>query len=339
MVLIYSCIDKIELNLAEETDYLVVDGGVFYGDSVSWIRLSKSGGLNKRVFQPESSAIITLTDQFGFNSFYQEKLPGYYILNNDIEKITPGSTYKIKIILTNGDVYESTPETLNSVIPLDSVTFSIDIKETLINNSIREQRTLSINAYCTIPSEQETSYFKFNYERIFILSEFMCHPLKPAKVCYIYDSSEIKQPQLLNTKDYAPGSSVSIPVAKLKIDYRLAEKNSFKVTIESMEAKAYNYFVNIERILKSGTSIYDIPPAALTGNVRNVANQQVALGYFRASSKSEKVIFTTRGNFAITNFPNPFCGLPGLPYTTSYETCCNCLNHPFSTYTRPNYWD
>lgn len=339
VILLVACIDKIDLNLKEEADYLVVDGGVFFGDTLSWVRLSRVGPLNKRVFQAETQAEIVLSDQTGFQFPYQEIQPGYYVLNNSEANLRLGRAYQVKIKLRNGEIFQSDPEILNATIPLDSLSYRINIEEKLVNNAIITQRNVSIDALCKTPDVQSNQYFKLNYERVYILTEFKCHPLKPIKVCYIYDSSQVKYPILFASKQYLPGSSVRVPVTKIKIDYSLAERNSFKVSIESLTVRAYNYFVNLANVLNSGASIYDVPPAELQGNVQAVQNNRTVLGYFRATSTNNKIMYTTNGNFPLENFPTPFCGVPGFPITTSFDICCDCLKHPFSSYLRPKYWD
>ena len=212
----------------------------------------------------------------------------------------------------------------------------IQNQERIVNNSVQSKRSLFIAAGMTIPVAN--SYYKITYDRVYIVSEFQCHPLKPVSFCYIYDSSKVKQPILISTLLFTPKQAVNIPLPSFDLDYKLAEKNSFRIRLESLSARAYLYYAQLKTVLNSGQSIFDISPAQVKGNLKTVVGSMEVLGYFRTSSRYERVLFTTLGDFPIPNFPNPLCGIPGIPNYNNFENCCDCLTHPFSSKVRPDYW-
>ncbi len=330
-----SCVDRVDLNLPEIPDLVVVDGGMILGQDTQTLKLTYADRINKRVFKPLTEALVTVCNGQLYEA-YLEQQPGEYKLPGKLIQPQLGLPYHVEIKLKDGTTFISAPEVLQPVIPIDALSFKVETQDKIINTSVQVKRSLFISAEVTIPESK--SYYKINYDRVYIVSEFQCHPLKPVSACYIYDSSQLKPPILINASFFTPGQTVGFTLPGFDLDYKLAEKNSFRIRLESLSSQAYLYYTQLKMVLNSGQSIFDIAPAQIKGNLHTAVGSMEVLGYFRVGSRHEKVLFTTTGDFSVPNFPNPLCGIPGIPNYNNLENCCDCLTLPYSSKIRPGYW-
>ncbi len=117
----FSCTEKFYPEIDEDVSILVVDGKITNELNSCEVRLFRTVGFTDNYeLKPETEALIVLYSDDGLREVLQEKNRGiYHLLNNINAKI--GKSYWIEIETNSGEKYESSPETLNPPIEINSI--------------------------------------------------------------------------------------------------------------------------------------------------------------------------------------------------------------------------
>ena len=130
-----------------------------------------------------------------------------------------------------------------------------------------------------------------------------------------------------------------------------------------MSNRAYDYWLQVQEQSQESGGLYETQPVQIHGNISNINDpEEVVLGFFDASSVTEKRIFVSESfNFSIygprcnlsvirfirqlrsyTIFPVYMISLnemgAGPPYGIGYGTCFDCTQGGGKT-ERPDFWE
>jgi hypothetical protein len=281
------CIDPIRLVTEEGAGSLVIDGVITDQPGPQVIKLSRSINFdNTRVLRvypvPEQKAIVTIKDRQGVVENGQEVQPGTYQFNT-IQGVV-GHTYELSIQTADGNMYVSQPETMRPVPSIEKIDFEFKFYDHLFINAAGNPRILPMDAffiYVTVndPSEKG-NYYRWQSDGIF---EFFSLNDNPAiKQCWapvprLESKIEIEDDTNINGKSFRQLVCV--------IPYDRPTQYLVKIRQQSLTEAAHNFWkASLAQQVSTG-SLFDAPPAAVTGNVYNVADpEETVLGFFGASS-------------------------------------------------------
>jgi len=108
---------------------------------------------------------------------------------------------------------------------------------------------------------------------------------------------------------------------------------------QSLSEGAFQYWDQIDKLLERNGNMFESPVGEIISNFENVVtpNEDV-FGYFYAT---EIDTFHVAVDSLFTNSPGVYCPPPLPPPPgggCAVEICCDCLQAPISTTTRPEYW-
>lgn len=340
IMLVWSCVEPVDFDANEPQDLLVVDGSVSAGANSHTIRLSRTGPLDKRVFDPEKGASIMLFEENGNSATYTELEDGYYELSNANLAGIAGRSYYIEIELADGKKYRSGSEQIPVNVELDSVTFELDYEE-FANDAGNVIRRNFVKAFAnlTVPSVSVGPYLRWEVDETYLVSEKKCSPLDNAKNCYIRTPNINKKVSLFSGDNFTPGAVYQQEVAKRKIDFAFGERYSFSVYQIAQTKAALEYWTKIDQVVSLEGSIFDVAPAPIQGNIYNIDDpDEQVLGYFSAIARDTAHLFVNRFDVAPLLPVSPYCGPPEQAWWLSPSECCNCLNLLYSSFDRPDFW-
>ena len=357
-IIFLACIQEIELDLGEDP-VLVIDGTLTNQEGPHIITLSYSTGFNKNpIFVPIKSELlnarVSIEDQSGNEELLTE-IPntGKYATSTGYQGVV-GSTYKLLVTLSNGKQYQSRSEKINPVPAIDEVTFKVENRNILSNNSISIKKYVVL--FIDFKDEIETdNYYRWRYEETYeVLAPLvpeLCVPtpspepspndepvLIPCPVdlrnCWAtdYDSEflRISDDVLFNGKHvkefeiYAAESS-----RKFNIGYNALIKQF------SLTKDAYNYYKSIKDQLGNTGSIFETPNYQIKGNIQSLETPgEPVLGYFSASA-----VETKRLHLRSTDYTS---GLGEIDCTQNSDgsfppACLDCTKWP-ATNIKPDFW-
>lgn len=152
----------------------------------------------------------------------------------------------------------------------------------------------------------------------------------PPPDCIATDRVDPQRINLLNGTTVKASTSDQL-VAERELDYTFRNRHYIIVRQFSTTEKSYEYWQNVNTVLSSSGSPFDIPPAPISSNIRNVNDpDEMVLGYFEACRQTYKRFYLVPG--FIPYFIEPYCDyVPGKDFRKYPVKCLDCDQMPNGT--------
>ncbi|MFK7934147.1 MAG: DUF4249 domain-containing protein [Saprospiraceae bacterium] len=335
-----SCIEPFQFERVEPAELLVVRGQFTTTQSEHHLQIGTSGEYKRVAFVPESGALVELFAEDGNSAVYEEREAGdYYLAANSICAVI-GQSYFIKISLTDGRVYQSTPATLPAPVALDQIAFTIE--DGFSANSlgvVLTKQFVNINVALTPPKQTIGPFIKWDTENVYIFIDLSCGPGEPARDCYITDFPNQQDIFLYDGSDNIGGQFFQKTVLSKRINETHNYRQYYSVYQKSITEDAHRYWSQVDQIVNQVGSIFDVPPAPVRGNIFNTEDRdEIVLGYFEVSSADTLRITTDARFIPFEQRGRPRCGNIFQRPDPLPSGCCECLVLDNSTDIPPYYW-
>jgi hypothetical protein len=302
--------------ISAPASYLVVEGVINSGGDSTFIKLSRTVGLQGKVSaSPELHAIVTVEgDQ---NSSYPLTETGNGIYSCRGLNLDSTHKYRLNIKTTSGKQYASDYEEVLNSPPIDSISF--DTKGTALGPG------LNIYANTHDPSGK-VRYFRWDYQETWII-----HPYYESY--YVSNGDTVLLRDLTKDNIYTcwqnDTASTIVLGTTARLTHSVINKNTI-VTIPSDEEKlgdrysiivhqyalsagAYIFFSTLKKNTEQLGSIFDAQPSQIPGNIHCLSDpSEHVLGYISTGSISAQRIFIHKSQlpFAWT-YPQVYDCTPG----------------------------
>ncbi len=266
-----SCTERIEIELDDTYDRLVVEGNITTDTLVHSFFLSKTSSYYYDQAAPEiSGANISIIDNLGNTTPLNEIVGGQYSTPNNFYGIA-GRTYEMQIELENeigGSKYFESSAELVSVNPIDSIGIGF-------NSSFGEEGYWIVKLYATDPGGIE-NFYMFN---VYKNGELMTDTLD--KVSFTDD------------RLFDGNFTYGIGVAYFNnAEYQKFEiGDSITLQMAGLNKEQYIYYNEVIRATSFQNPMFGGPPANVNGNISNGA-----FGYFGAFSTTYSSLVLTEDN-------------------------------------------
>lgn len=290
---------------------------------------------------PIKEATVSLFEEHTNASYYYQESqskPGDYVLEGFSGH--PGSTYYLNVVLPTGETYQSQPERM----PFTSGTI-FSHKEFVIetvtdNESVRSEKTLiKIYANSLLPDSPEDIYLKWSVEEVFALvpTAFPGGFGNTPGTCYITQNADPQRIALFNGGEVTVVNVNNILVTNRIIDYSFFSRHYFTTYQSSITKEAYDYWNKVNALVNQVGSIFDTPPAEITGNLVNIKDSdEKVLGYFQAINQTYDRFFVVKADLP---FPILWQDCSYTNTVKDYPTrCFNCLSLQNSSLERPSWF-
>lgn len=308
----YSCEQIIGIDpgiFSEET--LVIEGGVTNLPPPYSIKLrtvSNVTGTGTNTLGIGASVIIS--DDKGNSEILIEQSAGNYATVN--EEITGliGNAYKLNIRLRNGEEYNSEFDIMPEPVDVSRL-YEEKIVEDIINDDLIVLGTRTFHKIFSeiVNDDDKTTYIKSNQEMTIIEQEIGlntgCEGFGPTK-CYVLRGSIISE--LYLTSNLNVSSDVfGFEIAEVPVEFRGLYYSKF--SLESISAKAYDFYEAIEEQLEREGTIFDPSITKVPSNISPVGGvTRNVEGFFRAYSVTTAEICYDRSKVMVTvDIPSPLC--------------------------------
>ncbi|HEX4371889.1 MAG TPA: DUF4249 domain-containing protein [Puia sp.] len=295
-----TCVRRITPPIREGAQILVVEG-LITTDSISYaVKLSYTGNFLNASSRIDSNqnfindAKVVIKDDAGDSTLCNLISPGTYQTNDPNFVGIVGHTYSLEIYLSNGKNYVSTPEKINPVPPIDSIsvvydsTFITDIRPTQLIVSVNThdppgvQNFYRWTAYGYIPRKSWGASCSYPYPECGDPYSCSCFAL-----CEQYITTN--QLNVLSDK-LVNGNEIMQPVFYSPIYW--FGKHFIEVKQYSLNKDMYLFWQQYLQQTNRTGSILDPLPSLLVGNIHNASDSNdVALGYFETSAVVTKRVF------------------------------------------------
>lgn len=287
--LVVGCVEPFDPEIDDYEDVLVVDGIVSDEDVAARVSLSRTYSYDQNRLNPESNAYIIITDGSGNQYELEQVSDGHYAYPGDDLLPEAGDLYSIYILTQDGLEFGSDYLEMLDSPPLDSIYFR-DFRNSTSGSFLDRE---GVEFYVsTNGGEDKSRYYKWEWEESWKILPPINYP--DIKYCWQFGQSngiDIATTENLSENKLENKFIFAIPFTtnKLNIEYSLNLKQ-YAVTRDN-----YVYLTKLEKINEGSGGFFDPIPAALTGNIVCISDENIpVLGFFEASTVKSRRIFINR---------------------------------------------
>jgi Domain of unknown function (DUF4249) len=287
---ITSCIKKINPNIRNTAQKLVVDGGINTDTTIYKIRLTYSGSFSNTQsisLQTEDNAQVYVKDNNGVIINFVTIGNGYYSTINNNYVGAVGKNYQLFITLPNGEKYQSSAEKIANPVPVTSV-------DTIVktNDYINFIKPSYAQVYISVKDPaNDINYYRYSgvgwhpRKATGVTCGFSCIKGEYCLQYEEYNDLNINSDNGINGNQIIGQLCYKSPIYWYGLHY--VDVKQYSITRE-----AYLFWKKLKEQQTRTGSTLDPLPSAVEGNIYNVNNpNELALGFFEASSISHyKVI-------------------------------------------------
>lgn len=320
-VLFSSCTETYPLLTNTYEEAIVIEATLTNELKNQEIKITKTAKFEDTGVQTVKDAKVIVKDDQGNQYLFVENSGKY--LSQSAFQVLPGRQYSLEVTSSDGKIYQSTPQTLTTVNPIQ------DIIPSVVTNSENETG-VQINVKSYDPAST-SKYYRYEYEETYKIiaprwenkkviatgpqSIQIVQNSSATRTCY---STKNSTDILLTSTNDQTEDRVSFPVRFInKSNYIIGQRYSILVKqyIENLEA--YTFHRIMRDISSSGSILSPKQPGVLSGNIKCITNSnEKVIGFFDVSSVSEKRIFF--------NYDDLFPGESKPPYFSE------CQDIPFN---------
>lgn len=333
-VALVSCLAPINVETDMRLGQLIITGQVSTVPHRNFVQVARTAGTAGKPLDV-SGAVVWIVDGAGNKTACFEASPGIYKANAFAG--SPGTTYHVEVDVNNGH-YESAPETLPGVIGTEELTFDFDQQATVDKDgAIATRDFINIRTKVNVPTAAAPWYLRWDVSESWLIvpTDFPDPFGYVPPSCYVTQAPDPQRIMLFNGNT---GTSFN---QQILIASRLADKQSFHTKHVfyiyqcSMTPTAYEYWRKVNVLVNQVGSIFDTPPAEITGNVKNTSNPtEVVYGYFQANNENYNRIRVATVDMPFV--PVAYCEYDAGKRDWEYPyECLRCLDYPNSSLVEP----
>jgi Domain of unknown function (DUF4249) len=318
-----------------DNKFLVIDGSLINSpDSPTVIVLSRTVKLTDttQAFYPEKGATVTIEDSAGGSFALLETSNGMYKSNPLMLNVT--DKYRLKINTSDGGVYASDFVEMKQTPSIDSLSW-------------QQQGDVTISLNTHDPSNN-TRYYRWDFAETYQYEAPLNAELSQdnGRLYYVNDSDQTFDCwRTVYSTEILLGSSIALSQDVISSAFiNTVPQNSQDISIKysilvkqyALTPNAYQYFSILKKNTENLGSIFDAQPTQLTGNFHSLSNPgEIVIGYFSASSVTQKRLFITKYEVSNWNFvdTNRECGVMSIGHFPAPDPRFFVYDYP-----DPNYY-
>ncbi|MBS1505614.1 MAG: DUF4249 domain-containing protein [Bacteroidetes bacterium] len=293
--------------------YLVVDGFLDAGSNSCSITLTRSVALSSPDTPPAvTDAVVTLLDEDGNTALLVSQGSGVYSASSLV--INTQKKYKLHILTSNGNQYESDLVPIQQAPPIDTIGWILGepkLNGQSISLFVSTHGTADQSRYYLWKFEETWEYTSAYLASLKVVNGQVVSNFENTYFCWstvnstsvLINSTSALQENVVNQFTLATLPTTSI---KLKEGYSLLVKQL------AITKEAFEFWQQVKSNTENLGTIFGPQPSTFSGNIHSTTKaSEPVFGYFMASSVSQKRMFIKRGEV-----PSPFGG-----FVSGYENC------------------
>jgi len=323
-VCIDACVDRLHLDLADQTPYPVVIDG-FVSDEAPPYRVvvTKAYDVQSKESLRERISVkrLTLFDELGFQEEFTEVTQGVYQTNGAIRGRI-GGVYKLHIRLLDGREYESIPDTLHPAGSVDKVYFQFRQDRTQHNTT-----NYGFDVFFDASPANRNDYrllWKFVGTYKISIDCCTCWPYLYNPIPIVSDGQFIQSGQFVHVK------AAYVPIT----GWTFMNKVHAAVNQMSLSRNAFEFWKAVKSQQEAVGSLFQ----PMTGKIPNNFTQLSGMpgeifGIFYSTSVRSNSVYITKRDVPDQRF------IPELQLAPNREPPDECIDQfPGSSSVMPSYW-
>lgn len=283
-----ACIESFDPDIEKYENILVIDGLITDKKEVYTIRLSRTLKFDETRPVMESGALVEVVDDLGQLFTFTESSDGVYLSDSSSFVGVPGRSYMLMIQTGDGSNYVSSSDLLKAAPAIDSV-FHRYKEVSLPGNEILQGIEIFLD---TNDPQNKTRYYRWEwietwefgvpYTKSGYEAREFCWATAPSDQIVISSTMQLSKDVVNDQRIYFVNNRSN----------RLLKTYSTLIRQYALTEMTYSFWRKIELLSEHTGSLFDPPPASVTGNVTNENDpDEPVLGFFQVSGVSEKRLF------------------------------------------------
>lgn len=294
LLLLVSCVDSFRLDVDGSSGLLVVEGLISDEETTHTVKLSRSvsfsnTGIVSTYSVPEQNAVVKVSDDLGNEFEFIEDAAGTYKTVGTI-KGEVGRSYRLSVITSDGEQYESEAELMPGVPEINSLTYEYSEREYESESSGNILTSYGFDIHVVVNDPPGVDNF-YKWKSIATIEYSSVTELPDQATCW-YDITPLESGVVVFADNYSEGKEFRELVAVAP--YERITNIKVLVSQFSLSEPAYNFWQLISQQQNNTGSIFDPAPVGIKGNIKNVNSDEVVLGFFGASAVTRKYIVFNR---------------------------------------------
>jgi hypothetical protein len=342
VLVLMNCKDPISLEGEGSIGLLVIDGKVNTLPGPYTLTLGFTVGLDQKPSPATKAYALLVDDDSGLGEEYTEIDSGVYTVPGSIIRGTAGHRYHVEVVLPNGRSYATTPERIPDATGADAPYFEVGTISGFVDQTEVKVNVVNVYTDAQLPQGEEDYFLRWDVSETYMFEQTpVFNPLTGTLPlpCYVDGIPDGQRITLFSTRGQERRSLDRLLVAARVIDQSFLARHYFTVYQSSLTLEAYNYWKNVNQLINRNGSIFDTPPAPITGNAFSKTNEkEKVLGYFEATNTNLSRFYVLRGDIPLQI--QPYCNDPryGLYWPGYPRECSDCLLLDNSSHTPPDWW-
>ena len=343
-LVIWSCIDTIELDLPENpSGRIVVEGSVQRSEDDYVFRAAVRRTVQvvgELVFELEQADISILFDDQPVLSLVnnEEVRTSIQQFHSEFGGDPETALFKLRAKVSDGRTIES--ENQKILEPTRNSTLEVGLDTRLVTNSADNiiEATfveLFINSPI-INSQNERLSYLWEVSGVFRFPEvaWTDNPFWFPSICYVPVRPALNQVNVVSSSDINTNELKRYKINERSAGFQYHAGYYYTVILKAIDASAAEYWKEVASSITRDGTLFDTPPGKIRTNLRNVddASDDLVLGYFYAAGiDTVRYLATPKA----TGFQRHLCSA----LDTMEGPCCGCLEgFNNSTLDKPHYW-
>lgn len=339
ILLLSTCVEPFQFESKNERPAVIIEGyvadvssddfqDIFGEPRYFYVKLKYSGAVRNDLDLSITDAEVELiSDQNEFWDYTEDpNEPGTYYLYYPAFGSQPNVQYKLHVILTDGQEFESEFDQM----PSRNVRGEISDQETTqFNHSIRpdgavirKYKGLDVNIQMPSFPDDTIRYYRWDFYVTFkLIAEFIPRS-HPNGVCWVDEYYKIESDALVRQR----GNAANVNLFFLQTSGNQRTKFGYAVRIkqQSISKKYYQFWTDLQNQEKQA-DLFAPPPYNLFSNIHSVRDETEVYGFFGVVNEEYYTWFYDRYALSYTPHYIEECFVP--PNWDPAEWCNNCLGY------------
>lgn len=324
------CSEVIDLDISESGGQLIVFGRLSNSNVGNYVSVHRTGVLG-RPPAPVFGAQVSITNGLGDTELLIEGDSGIYDLPGNVLIRQPGESYFLEVKVRD-QTYSTAPQVMPENYGQDFLSWELTVTTDISSAGIAvDKDVVNIYGKTEFGELPDEFYLRWDIEEAYTylgtalpLSHF---PLSGGQVqCYVESDLNEQRVFLHNGEKNRATSIPDQLFVSRRIDKSFQTLHYFNLIRSSLSKEAYEYWSRLDGIVNRQGSIFDVPPAAVPGNVLSMTGDETVLGFFEVISVDTTRLPLTRRDIPLFIFDE--CEKRGEEFRELFSVprdCRQCL--------------
>lgn len=335
-----SCITPFQPDTVSVAPMLIVDGQITDQPGPYTIKLTRTSDYSIRSVNllEEGATVLIMDDQGNQETLKETATGGTYQSRVNGLRGVPGRRYKLIIQTKAGKRYESEPEVLPAVPPIQKLYYESTYEPATAKANQRQIWSIYLD---TKDPDTLGNYYKWSWthyemptacQKTFISARSYYTGISCCTDCWdifrCYTCVNLNSDMAINGKAISRQFIAEVPFTSLSRYYVEVEQ-------QALSKRAYLFWKSVAQLTSNTGGLFDVSPSSVRGNIKcTTTPDEPVYGYFGAVGVAINYVFVDRS----TGQGAPDLDFPtSIPYPTN-PACIVCENSQYRTPNKPRFW-